>query len=201
MMKLLSSGPSPYVRKVRITLAVKGCTDQVELIAPDAKNIDELRAGNPVGKIPVLLLDDGTAIFDSQVICEYLDATYAGPTLFPGVEDGRWETLTLGAMADGILDAALLLVYEGRYRPAEHRVESWVDMQSGKIDGALTHLESAPPRWATHPHYGHITLACALGYLDFRHEGRWRAACPNLVAWLDEFSSAVPGFVDTRPDA
>ena len=197
-MQLLQSGPSPYVRKVHITVQAKGLGDQVEVIARDDSRVEELRKNNPLGKIPVLLTDDG-AIFDSHVICEYLDSLAPQPTLFPAANAGRWQALTMAAMADGMLDAALLLVYEGRYRPEEHRVQSWVDMQQGKIDAALAQLESAPPAWDAHPHYGHITVACALGYLDFRHGGRWRDNAPRMVEWLDNFAAAVPAYGATMP--
>jgi glutathione S-transferase len=98
-----------------------------------------------------------------------------------------------------MLDAALLLVYEKRYRPEDKWVESWMQRQQAKIDTSLDWLEKAPPTWSDHPDYGHITLACALGYLDFRHGGQWRARHPGLVAWLDKFASAVPAFDETRP--
>lgn len=199
MMKLSASGASPYVRKVRLTAMMKGLDDRIELVSPEHPDIDSVRARNPLAKIPVLLLDDGSAIYDSQVICEYLDAQAGAPALFPAAGAARWQTLTLGALGDGILDAALLLVYEGRHRPEDKRVQSWVDMQQAKIDTAVALLESAPPQWAGQPDYGHITIAAALGYLDFRHAGRWRAANPGMVGWLDRFAEAVPAFAETVP--
>lgn len=201
MMKLLTAGPSPYVRKVRMTAKLKGLDGQISLIAPDAADIDALRGRNPLGKVPILLLDDGGAIYDSHVICEYLDAQVASPVLFPGDGEARWRTLTLAAMGDGMLDAALLLVYEKRYRPEDKWVQSWVDMQHAKIDTALAVLEAAPPEWQLNPDYGHVTIAAALGYLDFRHEGKWRANNPKMVDWLDRFAAAVPAFEETTPVA
>jgi glutathione S-transferase len=198
-MKLLAAGASPYVRKARLTAALKGIGDRLDLVARDAPDIAELRARNPLSKIPILLLDDGQAIYDSHVICEYLDSLTPDPALFPREGAARWQTLTLASMADGILDAALLLVYEGRYRPEDMRVQAWVDMQNAKIDTALDVLEAAPPQWSSHPDYGHITVASALGYLDFRHEGRWRAGRPAMVAWLERFAGAVPAFAETAP--
>ena len=198
-MKLLFAGPSPYVRKVNMTAEVKGLTSQIELVAPDAPGSEALRAQNPLGKIPVLLRDDGPAIFDSHVICEYLDSLNANHPLFPSQGPARWATLTMAAMADGMLDAALLLVYEGRYRPENMRVDAWVEMQQKKIDTALAFLESSPPVWSSNPDYGYLTLAAVLGYLDLRHGGRWRAEHPNMVAWLDAFSDAVPAFGKTMP--
>lgn len=199
MMKLLSAGPSPYVRKVCITAGMKGLAGQIDVVSRDDPQNAELRERNPLGKIPILFTDAGESIFDSQVICEYLDSMNEDPVLFPRSGDARWRTLTLAAMADGMLDAALLLVYEGRYRDEGMRVQSWVDMQQAKIDAALAKLEASPPDWQAHPDYGHITVAAALGYLDFRHGGAWRANCPNMVEWVGRFSAAVPAFEETTP--
>jgi glutathione S-transferase len=198
-MKLFFSPASPFVRKVTITAALKGLSSQIEHVATDATKGDAvLNAANPLGKLPCLLVD-GVAIHDSHVICEYLDAVGKGPALFPQNGSHRWTTLTLAGLADGILDAALIAVYERRYRPENMVVQSWLDRQFGKINAALDMLEKAPPTWTTHPDYGHVTLACALGYLDFRHGGTWRASRPKLVAWLDQFAAAVPAFAASKP--
>jgi glutathione S-transferase len=203
MMKLLSHPFSPYGRKVRIAMGLKGLQDRIEVETVDTSPVDtpDIDRSNPLGKIPALVIDEDTAIFDSHVICEYLDTLAPSPLLFPkgGVE--RIKTLTLGALCDGILDAALLLVYEKRFRPEAMRHAPWQERQQGKIDRALDHLEGNPPAWSASPNYGHLTLACALGYLDFRHEGKWRAGHPKLVAWLDRFAKAVPAFEKTRPQA
>jgi glutathione S-transferase len=119
--------------------------------------------------------------------------------LFPKSGTERFRTLTMGALADGVLDAALLLVYEGRFRPENMKVQAWIDRQQSKVDRSLALLEAAPPAWSGSPDYGHLTLACALGYLDFRHGGKWRANHPKMVAWLDTFAAAVPAFEATRP--
>ena len=202
MMKLLSSPMSPYGRKVKIALAMKGLKKEVEVVTVDTNipNNPEIKP-NPLAKIPALVLNDGMSIYDSHVICEYLDGLAPSPVLFPKGGTERFRTLTLGALGDGILDAALLLVYEKRFRPEEKWHAPWQERQQGKIDGALDHLEQAPPAWGASPDYGHLTLACALGYLDFRHEGKWRAGRPKLVAWLDKFAAAVPAFEETRPKA
>ena len=196
-MKVLTSPASPFGRKVAITAHMKGLASRIDFQTTKADADDNT---NPLAKIPVLITDDGTSIYDSPVICEYLDAQVASTVLFPGEGAKRWRALTLGALGDGIIDAAILLVYEGRYRPEDKRVEAWVDMQQKKIDRALDHLEPAPPAMDGTPDYGHVTLACALGYLDFRHGGKWRAGRPNLVAWLDTFAAAVPAFEKTTPD-
>jgi glutathione S-transferase len=201
MMKLLSNPLSPYGRKVKIAMAMKGVGDRIEVVSIDTNPGDnrDLNGSNPLGKVPALVVDGTTAIFDSHVICEYLDTLAPEPVLFPpsGVE--RIRTLTLGSLADGILDAALLLVYEKRFRPENMWHAPWTTRQQAKIDRALDFLEKAPPAWRSSPDYGHLTLACALGYLDFRHEGKWRAGHPKLVAWLDTFAAAVPAFEATRP--
>jgi glutathione S-transferase len=201
MMTLLSSPLSPYGRKVKIATALKGLKDRIEVVQVDTNPLDnpEITRANPLGKIPALVIDGDTAIFDSHVICEYLDSLAPAPVLFPkgGVE--RMRTLTLGSLCDGILDAALLLVYEKRFRPEDKWHLPWQERQQGKIDRSLDFLERGPPTWSASPDYGHLTLACALGYLDFRHEGKWRAGHPALVAWLDEFAEMVPAFEETRP--
>jgi len=203
MMTLLSSPLSPYGRKVKIATALKGLEDRIEVVQVDTNPLDnpDITRGNPLGKIPALVIDGDTAIFDSHVICEYLDTLAPAPVLFPkgGVE--RVRTLTLGSLADGILDAALLLVYEKRFRPEEKWHAPWQERQQLKIDRSLDVLERKPSDWKDSPDYGHLTLACALGYLDFRHEGKWRARRPGLVAWLDTFARAVPAFEETRPKA
>lgn len=200
MMKLLSSPASPFVRKVRIAAGMKGVSDRIETVPADTnKGDDNLNGFNPLGKIPCLVTDDGVALYDSPVICEYLDTLAPSPALFPKGGAERFGVLTRGAMADGILDAAVLLVYEKRFRPEAMQVAAWVDRQQSKIDRSLALLESEPPAWSKSPDYGHLTLACALGYLDFRHEGKWRARHPKLVAWLERFSAAVPDFGKTMP--
>jgi len=201
MMKLLSSPLSPYGRKVKLAIAMKGLKDKIEIAGVDTNPGDnvEINSVNPLGKIPALTVDGKQAIFDSHVVCEYLDSLAPSPVLFPKSGPERWVTLTLGSLADGVLDAALLLVYEKRFRPEDKWHAPWQQRQQAKIDRALDHLEPMPPAWGTSPDYGHLTLACALGYLDFRHEGKWRAGRPKLIAWLDRFAKAVPAFEETRP--
>lgn len=183
-----------------MTAYIKGLSDRITVENVDTMNVDpRLAAENPLGKIPVLVLDDGTQLYDSKVICEYLDSLAPSPRLFPAASPDRWRTLTLGALADGIMEAALLMVYEKRYRAENLRLQSWLDRQQSKVDAGLKKLEADPPKWAAHPDYGHLALAAALGYLDLRHEGRWRATHPRLVAWLDAFASAVPAYAKTAP--
>ncbi|MBL8386307.1 MAG: glutathione S-transferase [Burkholderiales bacterium] len=199
-MKLLSSPASPFGRKVSMTIAIKNLKDQVEVLGVDATKGDaSLNAANPLGRIPALITDAGETIHDSHVICEYLDTVGTGPVLVPRSGPERWRTLTLASLGDGLIEQALLQVYEGRYRPENMRVQSWMERLQSKIDRTLAHLEASPPAWGAHPDYAHVTLAAALGYMDFRHAGRWRAAHPKMVAWLDRFDAAVPAFKASAP--
>ena len=153
MMKLLSNPFSPYGRKVKMTLAMKGLKDRVEVLNVDT-NIPanpEITVTNPLAKIPALVLESGECIYDSAVICEYLDSLTPSPQLFPKSGPERWKTLTLASLADGILDAALLLVYEKRFRPEEKWHEPWTDRQRTKIDRSLDLLEPKPPAWGASP--------------------------------------------------
>ncbi len=120
-----------------------------------------------------------------------------GAGLFPGDPAARFKALTLQALADGIADAAVLQVYELRFRDPAFRSAAWLDYQADKVARALAALEKRPPDAAAR-HVGAIALACALGYLDLRFEGRWRSAHPRLVAWLDAFAAGVPAFEATR---
>jgi glutathione S-transferase len=184
---------------VVLAAAIKGLQDKIEMVPADTNPGDsiEINTANPLGKIPILIAE-GTQIFDSHVICEYLDSLVPSPVLFPKLGPERWDALIRAALADGILEAALLLVYEKRFRPEDKWHAPWQQRQQAKIDRALERFEGRPPVPRT-PDYGDVTLACALGYLDFRHEGRWRAQHPRLVAWLDAFADATPAFAAARP--
>jgi len=196
MMILRHSPASPFVRKVRLAAALLGLADQIELVEADTNNpADSLRNQNPLGKIPALVLATGETLFDSRVICEYLDGLAGGGQLFPAPK--RFEILTRAALADGLIDAAILIVYEQRWREPEIRSEKWRDYQAGKIARALAHFEANPPAQAPMD-IATVGVACALGYLDLRFEGRWRNDHPKLVAWLDAFAAAVPAFEATR---
>jgi glutathione S-transferase len=190
-MRLFHSHTSPYARKVVVLIAEAKVTG-VEIVtaagtpvAPD----EGLVARNPLGKIPALERPDGPTLYDSRVICQFLDDR-AGGGFYPR-GPRRWDTLTIEATADGILDAALLMVYETRIRPEAMRSEQWVAGQWSKIDRALDALEQ---RWISHltgpMDMGHIAVGCALGYLDLRHAARqWRARVPHLAAWEASFAT------------
>lgn len=200
MMILRHSPASPFVRKVKIAADVLGLADRIEMqdadtVAPEAAFL----AQNALGKIPTLVLEDGSTLFDSRVIVEYLDHLAGGGRVLPKEPTARFAALRLQALSDGILDAALLIVYEGRYREPPMRLQSWLDRQQDKIGRALAVLEASPPGQTDVPDVGQITLACALGYLDLRLAGSWRKDHPRLVAWLDKFAVHVPAFARTKP--
>ena len=198
MWTLRSSPPSPFGRKVKIGAALCGFTDRITIEQTDTTDpADPIRRDNPLGKIPALILDDGTVLYDSRVILEFLDTEAGGAVIIPKGSD-RFGALTLQALADGIMDAALLQVYEKRWRAAEIQHRPWVDHQAGKVERSLAALEAAPPRFGRPPHVGAIALACALGYLDLRFEGTWRASHPALLGWLDGFAAHVPSFAATQ---
>ena len=197
MLVLRSSPASPFGRKVKMAALELGLMDKIEIVAADTTDPTEiLRQQNPLGKIPALVLEDGTTLFDSRVILDYLDHLSGGKLIPAG--EARFVQLRLQALADGICDAALLKVYEGRFRPEEGRNANWVAHQDGKVARGLAALEAAPPVFPDRPRVGEIALACALGYLDLRFEGKWRADHPKLVAWLDDFAARVPAFETTR---
>ena len=204
MMILRSAAPSPFGRKVHIALSLLGI-DDVKLQPADTMDPgDSVRAQNPLGKIPVLIAEDGTSFYDSRVILEYLDHRAGGGKIIPREGDQRFAALRLQSLCDGILDASILQVYEGRWRAAEKHEQKWLDHQAGKVARALSMLESAPPALAASPqlpHVGHIALACVLGYRDFRFAGSWRSDHPRLVAWLESFAARVPAFAATTPKA
>ena len=198
-MILRSSPTSPFVRKVRIAIGLLGFDGKIEVRETDLNDAgDSIRKQNPLGKIPALLLDDGTVYYDSRVILEYLDQLAGGGRIIPREGKARFDALRLQALCDGVLDAGVLLVYESRYRPAEMRVASWVERQQGKIARALAALEASPPALDAVPNVGQIALACALGYLDLRFGGDWRKDHPRLVAWHDRFAAQVPTFAATK---
>jgi len=200
MMILRSTPPSPFGRKAVIAASVLGLSDQIKIEPADPTNpADTLRTQNPVGKIPILITEDGLSLFDSRVILEYLDHRAGGGKIIPADPKARFATLRLQALADGITDAQILVLYESRYRPAERHEPKWLDYQQGKVDRGLAALEaSALAPAGKMPDAGQIAVACMLGHRDLRFKGDWRATCPKLVTWLDGFAAAVPAFNATK---
>ena len=200
MASLRSSASSPFVRKCSIAAITLGLEAQIQSVPADTNDpLDPLRQQNPLGKIPALVLDDGQTLFDSRVILAYLDHLAGGNRIYPADPMERIQTLRLEALADGIMDAAVLQVYEKRYRAEHERSISWLERQSDRVTAALTHLEQNLPTATGAPTAGTIAVACALGYLDLRFEGAWRRTQPGLVAWLDAFRATVPAYDATTP--
>ena len=191
-MKLHHNPASPYVRKVLVCARELGLAERIEItslplspVNPDAG----LNADNPLGKIPALVLDDGSALYDSRVICEFLDTLHDGARLFPASGPRRWSVLRRQALADGILDAAVITRYETALRPEPRRWQTWIDNQKLKIERAVDHLEQTSQALTDDIDIGTIATGCALGYLDFRYaDDDWRQGRPALSAWFDRFS-------------
>ncbi len=201
-MKLFHSPLSPYVRKVMVVLHETGQHDAVEIVAATGTPLDPATmplAENPLGKIPCLTRPDAPALYDSRVICRFLDDRTGG-RLYPAAPR-LWDTLTLEATGDGIADAALLMIYEARLRPEQLRMVDYVEGQWHKIARALDTLER---RWLAHLagpfDMGQVAVGCALGYLDLRHGARaWRDGRPGLAAWYAALGER-PAMVATRPE-
>lgn len=199
-MDLYFSPTSPYVRKVRVTAIEKGLGGSLNVIPTDTfGDVSALHAANPLGKVPALVTDAGAKIFDSPVICAYLDSLTPAPKLIP--EDaGRWAAMTREALCDGILDAAFASVMERR-RPEAERSQMWLERWDGGILRALDAAEADIEGYQGPISLAQIALGAALGYLDFRRsELSWRSGRPQLEAWWTAFSER-PSMKDTAPPA
>ena len=190
-MKLFYSPTSPYVRKVMVTAIEKGLDSRIEKMTTGASPIKRetaLTSKNPLGKVPCLITDDGHALFDSPVICAYID-TLKAPHLAPADTKAKFDSLTLEALADGFLDAGILLRYESALRPEPKRWDEWVNGQMAKIEGAMDALETTYAAQLTGPlTIGQIAVACALGWFDFRYgHVDWRKSRPKLAAFAKTF--------------
>lgn len=190
-MRLHGSNTSPYVRKCLVLLHETGQIDDIEMVQTGGTPLDSSAmplAQNPLGKIPVLERPEGPALYDSRVITQYLDHR-ANAGLY-GEGAARWDVLTMEATADGMLDAAVTMVYEDRIRPEGMSIPAIKDGWWSKISRSVDTLES---RWIGHlagpMTMGQIAVGCALGYLDFRHDARgWRSNAPALADWYAGFS-------------
>ncbi|WP_375741109.1 glutathione S-transferase family protein [Pseudomonas boanensis] len=189
---LYHSPTSPYVRKVMVLLHETGQLDAVILRGVQLSPVHpstELNEHNPAGKIPALVLPDGSVLHDSRVILDYLDHQHQGTPLIPREGPARWRRLTLASLADAMLDAAVLTRYETFLRPEDKRWDDWVLGQFSKIDRSLEVFEQASGELEKHFDVAAISLACALGYLDFRMPDlNWRRDCPRLAAWYSAVS-------------
>jgi glutathione S-transferase len=198
-MKLRGSALSPFVRKVRMAILHLGFEKRVEEMRADPNDpADSLRQQNPLGKIPALIADDGTVIYDSRVILEYLDHLAGGGIIIPDGWPARQDVLIRQALCDGIMDAGILIVYEGRHRPEAIHHPPWLDYQRGKAARGVAMLAKAPPDPA-HFDVSTIAMSCMLGYLDFRRQIDWRKDQPALVTWLDRFRALHKEFDATTP--
>lgn len=197
-MQLFYSPTSPYARKVRIAMLERGLDAGVEVVSVSPFENPVLAAANPLSKIPALVLDDGQALYDSPVICEYLDSLGAAPRLIPEDGDARWTTLRLQALADGVLDAAFSMVMERR-RPEPEQSQEWLGRWQASILRALAAADLEPATRTGTLNLGQVTLACALGYLDFRHATiGWQGVAPGLVGWFEDWKSRS-SFAATTP--
>ena len=201
-MKLRYSPTSPYVRKVVVLALERGLDKKIERlttvtspVAPDAA----LAKDNPLIKVPALTLKNGLTLFDSPVICEYLDSLSGAPRFFPASGPARWAALKRQALADGLMEAAVLLRYEQALRPEPLRWVDWIAGQQAKVMGALDAMESDAPSFGDGFDIGHIASACAIGYLDLRfgHFG-WRDGRPKLATWFADVSKR-PSLISTFP--
>ncbi|MDH3664748.1 MAG: glutathione S-transferase [Alphaproteobacteria bacterium] len=202
-MKLHYALPSPYVRKVRAVAIELGLDGRIELLeramTPVSPNA-ALNADNPLGKIPCLITDDGEALYDSRVICSYLDSLVEGKSVYAKAGAARWTALRREALADGILDAAVGRRYETFLRPAERQWDAWIDGQRDKFTRGLDQFEREAAGFGDAVDIGTIAAACACGYMDFRYaDEAWRDTRPTLAAWYETFSKR-PSIATTAPE-
>jgi glutathione S-transferase len=200
-LKIFFSATSPYARKCVVAAHELGLRDRIELMPGNASPVNRDRtivSHNPLGKVPTFLTDDGTVLFDSRVIVEYLDSL-GGGALIPREGPARWNVLVEQALADGILDAALLTRYETVLRPQELRWTQWIDGQIDKVKSGLDEIEKHAGNFAERVDIGTIACACALSYLDLRFPTlAWRDGHPRSAAWLETFG-ARESMVATQP--
>jgi glutathione S-transferase len=200
-MKIYYSATSPFVRKCLVGAEELGLRGKIELVPATPHPVDRDRAviaHNPLGKIPTLIADDGTVLHDSRVICDYLNSLGDG-RLVPAQGALRWTVYRDQALADGIMEAAVLVRYETFARPESLRWKGWIDGQLDKVNCGIKELEQRAGSFGERVDLGTIAIGCALGYLDFRFASlSWRGACPQLAAWFARFG-ARESMTGTRP--
>jgi glutathione S-transferase len=195
---LRSTPTSPFGRKVRMAIEALGLSGRITVTPADPLDEnDTLRQQNPLGKMPCLVLGDGSTIYDSGIIIEYLQDVAGTDRLLPLRGRDRYRALTLSRLADGIMDASILVVYETRFRPDLPHSPRWLSHQRDKIRRGLAAFEASPPD-PNKTDVVSIGLSCALGYLDWRKQVDWRPTFPALVEWLKRFSAHEPAFERTR---
>ena len=200
-MKLIYSGASPYARKARAAAIETGMADKIEMLEINPwADPDGYRDINPVGKVPALVRDDGPALYQSNVVCEFLDA-HGETKIYPDIGHARWTALRQLAAADGILDASVLTRMEGMFHEGESASRKLIDRQELSVDEALKQLEGEAGDLEGPITIGQIAVACALGYRDFRFADKdWRGAHPKLAAWYAGFAKRA-SITETDPEA
>lgn len=202
MMKIFHSPASPFVRKVQVTALELGLGNRIELLKSAAHPVNrdsDIVAFNPTGQVPTLLTDEGEPLFDSRVICEYLDAMDGRGRIFPPSGTARWRALREQSVGDSLLDAALLVRYEKLIRPNDLIWEGWSNGQMQKIDSCLAVINAGSANFGSRFDIGTLTIACALGYLDFRFSSfDWRSAWPSAASWFEEVNKRA-SLQDTMP--
>ncbi len=198
-MKLRFSPTSPYVRKVTVTAIETGLDGRIERVPTNVWDPDtDIATDNPLGKVPALITDDGAALYDSPVICEYLDSLHDGARLIPASGSERWRALTLQALGDGCLDAGIARLLESR-RPEAERSAGWVARQVTVMGRGLDSLDGMADGWGDTVTIGQIAVGCALGWFDLRFgDDNWRATRPALADWFEGFSER-PSMTATFP--
>ena len=199
MFKLTFSPASPYVRKVLLSAYRAGIQDELELVEAGSENDTLLRGKNPLGKIPVLQKPDGGFLFDSRVIVDHLNKLGGG--LIPENGSERDIILSRSALAEGLTDASLLVVYSERYAGGETPSKLWLDLQLGKIDKTLDFLEIDIINWSNPKRFdaANIALATALDYMSFRNVRDWKSNRPKISQWFNNVSLKLLGFAETAP--
>ena len=200
MYKLSFSPASPYVRKVRMAAFKAGLDSQLGLITADTQDENDIiRSHNPLGKIPIVQTPDGSYLYDSRVIVDHFSRIGGG--LIPESGKDRDTVLTRSALAEGLIDASLLIVYSDRYSGNETPSKIWLDLQIGKIDRTLDFLETDLINWSSPSGFdaANIGLAAALGYLSFREVRDWKTGRPKMQEWFANVASNLPGFNETNP--
>lgn len=196
-MKILFSKTSPYSSKVRMA-AVHAGIDCEEVSVSTDQMPEVLVSNNPLGKIPVLIEDDGRAIFDSRAIMAHFNRL-SGGKLYPRNNERRTEAEVLEALCDGITDSLIAIVYERRYRPEETLHQPWIDRHWQKVSRGLDHLEKNLPKLGRSLHGGHFALAALLAYLDLRFEGQWQKGRPKLKRWPAKFETRFERYQAMKP--
>ena len=202
-MKIHFSPASPFVRKCMVVAHELGIADRIEKLpsaaGPVARDAQIVQS-NPLGQVPTFFCDDGSVLFDSRVICEYLNAQHGG-AIFPAEGQSRWLRLTEQSLGDGMTGAALLARYETMLRPEALRWNDWTEGQLAKVHSGLQWLESAAPHFGERTDIGTIAFGCALGYMDFRFPAvDWRAKAPGTARWFEAFNQR-PSMQATIPHA